>query len=560
MVHSQSFFFYMKTLLTVLLVALIAGAGGWWFGAQKHQTAATSADAAAGPRKLLYYQSPMHPWVKSDKPGNCTVCGMALVPIYEGAEARSSANTDVVLLPEGSPAVANIQTVEVKKQPLVRTLRVAGMIDDNESKHRVLSAYTGGRIEKLFVNFEGAEVQAGQPLATYYSKELLSAVREYKVAYKQGPSPLLTATEMRLQQLGMSRKEIADAPQRPETEIFVDILAPITGTVVKRYVYEGQYVQEGEKLFELADFSTMWFQFVAYEQDLPFLREGLPVTITTPSLPGRTLTSTIKFINPNLDGATRSARVRVELQNPTSEGGLHRTHEVLHKLYADATVQLEAPEVTAIPRQAVLWTGGDPRVYVEQGNGAYQQRRVILGRPGDEVWEVLEGLEPGERVVASGNMLVDSQAQLNSLGQLPRADASAAERRIALSSEEEGTVGQYLTSVAAVTDALASDDLAAYNAALTKVPAAPKSVEAAKPGPASDLVAARRDFLPLSQSVAEYAQGVRDRFPKLKIFRCPMSEQVGGGAPENAKWIQFTPTLRNPYMGQEMLRCGVAVP
>src|SRR4029434_8864863 len=110
---------------------------------------------------------------------------------------------------------------------------------------------------------------------------------------------------------------IARIPQRAADDLFFEILAPMTGTVVKRHVYEGQYVQEGEKLFEIADFSTMWFQFIAYEQDLAFLHEGLPVSISAPSLPNRTIAATITFINPNLDDLTRSARVRVEFQNPT---------------------------------------------------------------------------------------------------------------------------------------------------------------------------------------------------------------------------------------------------
>ena len=217
----------------------------------------------------------MHPWVKSDKPGKCTVCGMELVPVYEGGGQFSQPSTDIVMLSEGAPNVASIKTAEVRRRSLARSLRVAGMIEDDDSKHRILSAFTGGRIEKLFVNFEGAEVEAGQPIATFYSKDLLAAIREYKVAYGQGPSPLLTATQMRLQQLGLSKDQIAKAHQRSETDIFIDILAPVSGTVVKRYVYEGQYVQEGEKLFEIADFSTMWFQFVAYEQDLP-LSAGRP--------------------------------------------------------------------------------------------------------------------------------------------------------------------------------------------------------------------------------------------------------------------------------------------
>ncbi len=547
----------MKQILLITLTAAVAAFTGWWIGTNRSNQATT--DPAPTNRKVLYYQSPMHPWVKSDHPGNCTVCGMSLVPVLEAGQNVDTATTDIIMLPEGSPNVTNVKTSEVKREPLIRTLRVAGVIDDDDSKHRIISAYSGGRIEKLNVNFEGAEVEAGQPLATYYSKDLLNAVREYKVAFQKGPSALLSAAEMRLQQLGMTKEQIAKAPGRSETDIFVDIVAPVTGTVVKRYVYEGQYVQEGEKLFEIADFSTMWFQFIAYEQDLPFLREGLPVTITTPSLPGRTLTSTIKFINPNLDGATRSARVRVELKNPTSETGLHRKHEVLHELYADGVVVLDAPEVIAIPRSAVIWTGANPRVYVEEAPGAYRQRTVVLGRPGDDVWEVLEGVQPGEHVVTSGNMLIDGQAQINNLGFDTIESAPSSDPALHMTAEEHADLEKYLLAIASATDALADDNLVAYNTALAKIPASPKELELSLPGPAADLPSARRSFLPVSQAVADYSRRVRGHFPKLRIYRCPMSDQVGEGAPENAKWIQFTAGLRNPYMGREMLNCGVEV-
>lgn len=549
----------MKTFLLVAIFTLLAAGGGWWFGTHQSSPTDRSAESSIG-EKPLYFQSPMHPWIKSDGPGNCTVCGMKLVPVYQPGGSHKGAATDVVMLPEGSPNIANIKTIEVKRQPLVRTLRVAGMIDDDESKHRVLSAYTGGRIDKLFVNFEGAEVQAGQRLATFYSKDLLAAIREYKVVYGQGPSQILTGLKMRLAQLGLDQEQIEKAHTRSESDIFVDILAPVTGTVVKRYVYEGQYVQEGEKLFEIADFSTMWFQFIAYEQDLPFLREGLPVTITTPSLPGRSIQSTIKFINPNLDGATRSARVRVEFQNPTTEeGGLHRSHEILHKLYADAVVSLEAPEVVAVPRNAVLWAGSNPRVYVEKDTGEYQQRRVILGRPGDDVWEVLEGVKPGEHVVASGGMLIDGQAQLDNVVAAEEMSPPLPDPAMEMTATEHEALEKYLLAAAEITDALASDDLTKYNAALAELPTAPNGLAVVKPAPAPDLAAARRAFLPLSQQIADYAFSVRGHFPKLKVFRCPMSDQIGGGAPVNARWIQFTAALRNPYMGHEMLQCGVEV-
>ena len=204
----------------MVLIGLLAMGVLWWLVSQRQSIARDA--SKPGERKVLYYQSPMHPWVKSDKPGKCTVCGMELVPVYDAGQAGNGATTDIVMLPEGAPNVASIKTVEVRRQPLSRTLRVAGMIQDDDSKHRILSAYTGGRIEKLFVNFVGAEVEAGKPIATFYSKDLVAAIREYKVAYGQGASPLLTASQMRLQQLGLSQDQIAKAHQRSEADVFVD--------------------------------------------------------------------------------------------------------------------------------------------------------------------------------------------------------------------------------------------------------------------------------------------------------------------------------------------------
>lgn len=540
-----------RAVIALLIVAICVVLAAWWITSRRSGAAQ---NAAAESRKIVHHQCPMHPWVKSDKPGKCTVCGMDLVPVYEAGGQASGLATDIVMLPEGAPNVASIKTGEVRRRALGRSLRVAGMIEDDDSKHRILSAFTGGRIEKLFINFEGAEVQAGQPIATFYSKDLIAAIREYKVAYGQGPSPLLTATAVRLEQLGLSKDQIAKAHERKETDIFVDILAPVTGTVVKRYAYEGQYVQEGEKLFEIADFSTMWFQFVAYEQDLPRLKIGQKVTVRTPALPDKAFHAEIKFINPNMDDATRSARVRVEIANPN--------RELRHKLYAEGTVELDAPDVLAVPRTAVLWPGDNPRVYVEQAPGAYQQRRVILGRPGDDFWEILEGLQAGERVVTSGNMLVDGQAQLLNVAAPTGESPPLPDPTPEMSAAEREALERFLQTMADLADTLARDDLGAFNAALPNLPPTPPGFPPdIKPpeGRAPDLAAARSSFLPMSEAVADYAMRVRGHFPKLRVFRCPMSDMVAPGIPKNAKWIQFSASLRNPFMGREMLECGTEV-
>lgn len=540
----------MKTFLTILIVAVLAASGGWWLRSQRGVPGAPT-ENASDEKKVLFYQSPMHPWVKSDKPGRCTVCGMELVPVYEGGKTYDQATSDIVMLPEGSPNITSVRTVEVKRQPLTRTLRVAGMIDDDDSRHRILSAYAGGRIEKLSVNFEGAEVQAGQPLATFYSKELLAAANEYKVVAKQANPSLLSSAESRLLQMGLTPEQIAKIPKRADNDIFFEIVAPLTGTVVKRHVYEGQYVQEGEKLFEIADFAKMWFQFIAYEQDLPFLKVGQEVTVRTAALPDKVFKAAVKFINPNMDDMTRSARVRVEIDNPN--------RELRHKLYAEATVALEAPEVVAVPRAAILWPGSSPRIYVEQSKGAYQQRRVILGRAGDDAWEVLEGVKAGERVVASGNMLIDGQAQLNNLAAPTDETITKHDPAMEMTGAEHEEMEKYLSAVAALTATLAADDVKAFNDALTKLPQPPKGLSAKPPAPADDLATARRNFLPLSEAVSEYAKQVRGHLPALKIFRCPMTDQAGEGMPKNAKWIQLTAELRNPFFGREMIDCGAEV-
>jgi Cu(I)/Ag(I) efflux system membrane fusion protein len=295
----------------------------------------------------------------------------------------------------------------------------------------------------------------------------------------------------------------------------------------------------------------MWFQFIAYEQDLPFLKVGQNVTVRTPAIPDKVYRARITFINPNIDDATRSARVRVEIDNPN--------RELRHKLYAEGTVEFDSPEVVAVPKSAVLWPGDNPRVYVDQGNGAYQQRRVILGRPGDDFWEVLEGVKEGERVVATGNMLIDSQAQLQNVSAPTEESAVLHDPALDMTPEQHAAMEKYITAVADLTNTLARDDLGGFNDARAKLPAAPESLPQIPPAPAPDLATARRDFLPLSEAVANYAMHVRAHFPNLRVFRCPMTNTLGKGLPENAKWIQLSDKLQNPFFGREMLECGVEV-
>ena len=589
-----------KTFILLLVIAAVAGAGGWF--AAKRSGGEKPADSGA--RRILYYQSPMHPWITSDKPGRCTICGMQLEPVYEG-ERGFATDERTVTLGSNSVQVINVQTEVVAKRPLSRTLRVAGVVEDNDTKHRKLSAYSEGRVEKLFVNYVGAEVVAGQPLAVFYSPALLAAESEYLTVLRQNRTleisdslrqehaRLVEAAAQRLKRLGYSDAQLAALASKDSADARTEILAPMTGTVVSRNVYEGQYVKEGDVLFEIGDFETMWFQFDAYERDLGWLRVGQQVEVTTPSLPGKVFAASISFIDPNLNELTRSAKVRVELPNPIvprpRDGGPPR-RLLYHKLYADAVVKSQTPDVLAVPRSAVL-SAAEPIVYVEAGPGAYQQRKVKLGRLGDEYVEVIEGVAAPERVVTTGNLLIDAQAQLNMatraiLSATGSNDTRGAAVPVApvtetnqLTPTQQETAREFLKLTSDLGAALASDDLKKFNdiaprlhafvprivdafGGLTSLrPSLQKLQSAGHLERAADLAAARQQFLPFSVVVVDLSKLLRaaEPFKSVRIFNCPMVDRAVRGAAKNGPWIQLDGPLRNPFFGAEMIDCGSEV-
>ncbi len=586
-----------RRFVSTLFLAALTGAAGWF--AARHWPAQPVATPPGG-RKVLYYQSAMHPWIKSDRPGKCTICGMDLVPVYEG-DKGFDAGEGLITLSSNIINVIHVQTDEVRRQPLRRTLQVAGMIDDDDTRHRLLSAYVDGRIDKLCVNYLGAEVVEGQPMATVYSPTLLNAEREYVLLVAQQPSStaprdehlqLLELAALRLKRLGLTEAQIAALPRKPDSELHTEILAPMSGLVVARNIYEGQYVKAGDKLFELADFTTMWFKFDAYERDLPWLKIGQEVEVTAPAVPGKVYPAKVTFIDPSLNDPTRSAKVRVEVPNPIVEHDGLKRRELYHRLYAEAGVKVDLPEVLAVPRSAVLSPGPQPVIYVDKGGGTYEQRPVRLGRVGDDAWEVLEGVADGERVVTTGNLLIDAQAQLNrsvnSASPTPsQSSTKAAGGAIAggvpgesLSEAQQKLIKDFLADADAIRAALSGDNLAGFNHQAAKLheklPAllnAFDSTPAWQPligkieasghlEPATDLKTARKEFYTLSTTVVELAQHLRAQrgeFGSLKVYQCPMLKQAFPGAPARGLWMQLEGPLRNPYFGAAMVDCGTEV-
>lgn len=506
-------------------------------------------------RKIKFYQSPMHPWITSDKPGNCTICGMALTPVYEG-ENSPALNKNLVTLHQNTLDVLNVATVPVRRLPLTRTLRFSGILEDDENRHRVIAAFYDGRIETVQVLQVGQYVERGQPLASIYSPELLYVVREFQNALRGKNDAVARNSAQRLIQYGLTSEQLTALSKQPETVYTVDLLAPISGTILTKKAYKGQYIKTGEPLFEMGDLSRLWFRAEVYERDLPDIRLGQKAILRSPSAPGREFEGEVTFVDPNFDAQTRSTKVRIEVDNPPADGksGLQRV--LPHRAYAEASILADLGEALVVPRSAILRDGRRAVAYVETAPGHYEQRPVKTGRVGDEGIEILDGLTEGEKVVSQGNLLIDAEAQLRHAVQPVFPDPP---QRPAHPAAEK-----FLVQLARVSAALAADDAVAATQEGRLLPDLAKEIPEAdalhglEAPTGGDLSALRRSFLPWSLAGAELALSL-PATTGLHVFECPMTGDSFPGAPPAARWVQSGTDVANPYFGAAMLTCGSEV-
>jgi Cu(I)/Ag(I) efflux system membrane fusion protein len=534
-----------------------------FFAASAAGRAETAAEHAAHATTAPVYQCPMHPWIKSDKPGKCTICGMDLVL---AAATAANVPAGVINLPPSSLTAIGVETSVISRQPLLRTVRVNGVIDDDDSRHRLLTARAEGRVDKLHVTLVGAVIRAGEPLYDLYSPELQTAQREFVQLARAGElaAPALPAARARLLQLGLADAQLDALLKSGEPPLVTTILAPDGGTVVAKSVYEGQWLKTGDTLFQIGDFSKMWFMFDAYEQDIPWLHVGQTVQVTTRAIPGEVIEAPIAFIDPNFDETTHTTKVRAILPNPHFNAASGESHVLFHRVLAEARVLVESPAVLAVPRAAVLDAGNGPVAYVALGDGKFEQRTLTLGRRGDALVEVLAGLKENESVVTTGALLLDGQAQL-----AREAGTHAPASRSGLRPDQGQSQTGPASAAPAVTDkfsvlataaidaadALASDDYARYQKLFpTLAPAAAEFPTLPKLELGDSLKAARRSFEPWSTAVADLLKPHRAQLG-LKIFQCPMAPVLGKG-----RWVQRGQPLKNPFFGSSMPDCGEEIP
>jgi multidrug efflux pump subunit AcrA (membrane-fusion protein) len=367
--------------------------------------AATDPTAATtGARKIKYYRSTMIPGQVSDHPGKDTM-GMDMVPVYEGDDSA----TDNIQIDAATIQRMNLKTALVERGPVRREIRTVGTVAYDEAGLRDITIKYEGWIEKLHANTTWARVRAGDPLFEIYSPDLYNAELNYLIATRSegaAGGPLTRAARERLRLFDLPDDfvaELARSGEAPRTYLF---RAPADGVVIEKMAVTGQMMKAGEIIYRLADLSTVWVLAQIYEKDLAFAQDGQPATVRTSYGAQRSYEGRVQLLLPQVEDLTRTATARIVLPNP--DGALRPG------MFVDVRFAAQlADSAVLVPDMAVLRSGEHNTVFIARDDGSFEPREVQLGvRSEGGFYEVLAGLKAGERVVISGQFMLDSESQL----------------------------------------------------------------------------------------------------------------------------------------------------
>lgn len=445
--------------LRILLLILALGLGflgGYWF---KDRFERSPAPADKSGRKILHWICPMHPAYKSASPGSAPCCGMKLEPVYadeglpppapkgrvlywrdpQNPEYRSdkpglNPETGNELEPvyQQEPALppGTVQISPEKQQLIgvrfgvaeikggVWEIRALGRVTYDETRLAKVHTRVEGWIEKVFVDFTGKAVAKGDPLLTIYSPEMLASQRELLLAVRarqlmsastldrasDRSEALVEAARRRLELWDLSAAQIDEVLRTGRPIRNVTLYAPASGYVLERKAFPSARVTPEMDLYTLADLSRVWILAEVFESEAPLVRLGQAARVRPTHLPGRGFQARVSYIQPQFDPATRTLKARLEADNPDLV--------LKPEMFVDVDLKVVLPPRLTVPAAAVLDTGERRTVFVDRGQGYFEPRAVETGERLGERVVILKGLKPGERVVTSGNFLIDSESQL----------------------------------------------------------------------------------------------------------------------------------------------------
>ena len=430
---------------------------------------ASSPSAASEQPAAVTWTCSMHPQIKLPKPGKCPICFMDLIPLEE--EAADDDNPRRLTMSKAAEALADVQTVPVRRQYVIKPVRMVGKVDYDETRMADITARVPGRLDRLFVDYTGITVRKGEHLVWMYSPDLVVAQRELLQAWEaynlQGAQQddrlvetTLQAAEAKLRLLGLLDEQIEEIKGRGTPSDHLTIYAPVGGIVIRKHLNEGIYVQTGSKIYTIADLAQVWVYLDAYESDVPWIRYGPEVEFTTEAYPGDLFRGRVAFIDPMLNEKTRTVRVRLNVPNEDLrlKPGMFVRAIVRSRLAAGGRVldaslagkwlcsmhlevvkdepgscdvcgmdlvpaeslglvaehgEPEPPLV--IPASGPLITGKRAVVYVKvpgTQQPTFEGREVLLGHRAGDYYIVRDGLRENEQVVTQGNFKIDSALQL----------------------------------------------------------------------------------------------------------------------------------------------------
>jgi multidrug efflux pump subunit AcrA (membrane-fusion protein)/YHS domain-containing protein len=398
---------------SLLVIALGAFFAGRYSGGSKPASQPSA-------RRILYYVDPMHPSYKSDKPGTAPDCGMALEPVYEGESpaAKVQLTAGAVSITPEKQQLIGVQVEAVEKNSGSRLVRTTGRVAPDDNRVYRLMAGTDGWIVSLEDNPIGSVVKKNQTLAKFYSREFRNAQQAYlgslasieRVKSTRDPDDpsrisdsSIRINEEQLKTLGMGEPQIKELARTRQVTGDIEVVAPADGIVLSRAISPQQRFEKGTEFYRIADLSKVWILADVFSEEAQALRPGARVAVNVREL-ARTVYATVSNSPPLFDPASRTLKLRLEADNP---GLLLRPD-----MFVDVEFRTPAPAGISVPAQAVLDSGMQKIVYVETSDGVFEPRPVELGTAFGSRVAVKHGLAPGDRVVTSGNFLIDSESRM----------------------------------------------------------------------------------------------------------------------------------------------------
>ena len=378
----------MKLLITFLYISSVL------FSTQSSSIAAENEDG------ILYWVAPMDSNYRRDKPGKSPM-GMDLVPVYADENTAGSA---VSIKPE---VVQNlgVRTAEAERTQLWRGIDTVGYVDYDESKVSHIHLRTEGWIENLTVKSEGERLKKDERVFDLYSPELVNAQQEFVTALSSANKSLIRASKSRLAALGVSDSQIKQIEKTRQTKQHISVYAPQDGVVSSLMVREGMFVKPSMNVMSLGDLSSVWLLAEVFERQAQWVRVGQVAEVRLSYVPGHVWQGKVEYIYPSLDAKTRTLKVRLRFENP-DEG-------LKPNMYANVRIY-GGPKhnIIVIPLEGLIRTGRDERVIIDLGDGRFEAREVVAGIESGDYVEIMRGVDEGDRVVVSGQFLIDSEASM----------------------------------------------------------------------------------------------------------------------------------------------------